>query len=255
MFAIPWHGHTLVGTTDTPISTASLEPLPLEHEIDFILATAAQYLHKAPTRQDILSAFAGIRPLVRSGGAGNTAALSRDHTIHIDRSGLLTITGGKWTTYRHMAEDCVDQAATLARLPEKPCATAHLNIHGFHKHSEQFHTLAVYGADAPAIQELIESDQSLGKPLHPALTCCGAEVLWAVRFEMARTVEDFLARRTRALFLNARAAVQMARRVAELMAKELERDARWQEEQVRAFQRLAKGYLPDRAGGASELEI
>ena len=211
-----------MGTTDTPVSSPTLEPVPLEAEIEFILTTAAEYLHKAPQRSDVLSAFAGIRPLVRSGDARNTASLSRDHTIHIDSSGLLTITGGKWTTYRHMAEDCVNQAATLARLPEKPCVTAHLNIHGFHKHADKFGHLAVYGADAPAIQDLIRSDERLGERLHPALPYCGAEVLWAARFEMARTVEDFLARRTRALFLNARAAVAMAPRVAALMAAELQ---------------------------------
>ena len=242
LFAIPWHGHTLVGTTDTPVSSASLEPVPQEAEIEFILTTAAEYLHKAPQRSDVLSAFAGIRPLVRSGDARNTASLSRDHTIHIDSSGLLTITGGKWTTYRHMAEDCVNQAATLARLPEKPCVTAHLNIHGFHKHADKFGHLAVYGADAPAIQDLVRSDDRLGEKLHPALPYCGAEVLWAARFEMARTVEDFLARRTRALFLDVRAAIAMAPRVAALMATELQLDNRWQTEQVRAFQVLAKGY-------------
>ncbi len=242
LFAIPWHGHTLVGTTDTPVPNASLEPVPQEAEIEFILTTAAEYLHKAPQRSDVLSAFAGIRPLVRSGDARNTASLSRDHTIHIDSSGLLTITGGKWTTYRHMAEDCVNQAGTLARLPEKPCVTAHLNIHGFHKHADKFGHLSVYGADAPAIQDLIRSDERLGERLNPALPYCGAEVLWAARFEMARTVDDFLARRTRALFLDARAAVAMASRVSALMATELQLDHRWQAEQMSAFQDLAKGY-------------
>src|SRR5271169_561584 len=135
LFAIPWHGHTLVGTTDTPIAEATLEPVAMEQEIEFILATAGQYLAKAPTRDDVLSVFAGIRPLVRAtgvtSGVSNTSALSRDHVIHIDRSGLVTVCGGKWTTYRRMAEDCVDQAATLAQLPEKPCVTHHLRIHGF----------------------------------------------------------------------------------------------------------------------------
>lgn len=243
MFAIPWHGHTLVGTTDTPIVDLSLDPLPLEEEINFILTTAKQYLKKAPTRSDILSAFAGIRPLVKTGGSTNTAALSRDHTIHIDRSSLLTITGGKWTTYRHMAEDCVNQAATLARVPEKPCVTRHLNIHGFHRQADKFGPLAVYGADAIAIQELMRADASLAEPLHPALPYCGAEVLWATRCEMARTVEDVLARRTRALFLNARAATAMAPRVAALMAQELSCDYAWQTKEVNIFQELAKRYL------------
>lgn len=243
MFAIPWHGHTLVGTTDTPVGAASLEPIPMEEEIEFVLSTAAGYLAKAPKRSDVLSAFAGIRPLVRSRNGANTASLSRDHAIHIDNSGLLTIAGGKWTTYRNMAEDCVNQAATLARVPEKACTTRTLNVHGFHRHAEKFGALAVYGADALAIQDLVHADASLAEPLHPALPYCGAEVVWAARFEMARTVEDVLARRLRALFLNARAAVAMAPRVAALMAKELGRDAGWQAEQVAAIATLAKGYL------------
>jgi glycerol-3-phosphate dehydrogenase len=243
MFAIPWHQHTLVGTTDTPISEATLEPLPLKEEIEFILTTAGHYLKKAPTRRDVLSVFVGIRPLVKAGGGSNTAALSRDHTIHIDSSGLLSVAGGKWTTYRNMAEDCVDQAATLARLPEKPCITRSLNIHGYHQHAEQFGPLAIYGGDASDIQDLIQADPSLAMPLHSALPYCGAEVIWATRFEMARMVEDVLARRTRALFLNARAAVEMAPRVAKLMAQELQRDRAWEIEQVRAFQQLAQCYL------------
>jgi glycerol-3-phosphate dehydrogenase len=244
LFAIPWHGHTLVGTTDTPIDAPCLEPKAFEEEIDFILETAAQYLHHPPTRADVLSIFVGIRPLVRTGDAKSTAALSRDHTIHIDRSGLLSITGGKWTTYRNMAEDAVNQAATLAQLPERACPTRNLNIHGFHRAAEKFGSLAVYGADALAIQRLIADDAALGARLHPALPHCAAEVVWAARSELARSVEDVLARRTRALFLDARAAIAMAPQVAELLAKELQRDAAWKDAQVSAFRTLALQYLP-----------
>ncbi|HEV8524526.1 MAG TPA: glycerol-3-phosphate dehydrogenase/oxidase [Terriglobales bacterium] len=243
MFAIPWHEHTLVGTTDTPITNVALDPVPLEEEIEFILSRARHYLEKTPTRSDVLSAFAGIRPLVGTRGSKNTAALSRDHTIHIDNSGLLTIAGGKWTTYRNMAEDCVNQAATLARVPEKPCVTRDLNIHGFHRDVDRFGPFAVYGADAPAILDLLRADASLAEPLHPTLPYCGAEVIWATRFEMARTLEDVLARRTRALFLNAKAAIAMAPRVAALIAKELERDEAWQAKEVNTFRELARGYL------------
>ncbi len=244
MFAIPWHGHTVVGTTDTPVDEAVLEPVPLEREIDFILATAALYLERKPARADILSMFAGIRPLVRSGENGNTAALSRDHTIRIENCGMITICGGKWTTYRHMAEDCVDQAATLARLPETPCVTARLNIHGFHPASDRFGPLSVYGSDAPAIEALMQEQPPLAAPLHSALPYTGAEIVWAARQEMARTVEDVLARRTRALFLNARAALEMAPQVAELLARELGRDAGWIAGQLRAFEAVARNYLP-----------
>ena len=243
MFAIPWHDHTLVGTTDTPLAQASLEPVAQDREIDFLLETAAHYLAKAPARGDILSVFAGIRPLVRRAHAKNTAALSRDHTIHIDPSGLVTVTGGKWTTYRNMAEDCVNQASALARLPRRRCSTRTLNIHGYHARPRKFGALAYYGSDAPAIQDLIAEDRALGEPLHGDLPYCGAEVVWAARHEMARTVEDVLARRTRALFLNARAALAMAPRVASLMAAELGRDNAWQTRQLTAFAKVARNYL------------
>jgi glycerol-3-phosphate dehydrogenase len=243
LFAIPWHGHTLVGTTDTAIATATLEPVAMEEEIDFILDTAGQYLTKAPTRSDVLSVFAGIRPLVRDTSATNTASLSRDHVIQIDRSGLVTVCGGKWTTYRHMAEDCVDQAATLAQLPESPCVTHHLRIHGFHDSANDFGALAPYGSDAYKILKLIADDPTLGEPLHAALPSTKAEVIWAVRNEMARTVEDVIARRTRALFLNARAALAMAPSVTDLMASELGWDNVTGEKHLTAFREVASNYL------------
>jgi len=247
LFAIPWHRHTLVGTTDTPIAAATLEPVAMEQEVDFILATAGQYLAKAPTRDDVLSVFAGIRPLVRAAGEASgvvrPAALSRDHVVHIDRSGLVTICGGKWTTYRHMAEDCVDQAATLAQLPDKPCVTHHLRIHGFHDAAREFGPLAVYGSDAYEIRKLIETEAGLGEPLHAALPYVKAEVIWAARHEMARTVEDTLARRTRALFLNARAALEMAPAVADLMASELGWDEDIRTKQLGTFREVAANYV------------
>ena len=243
LFAIPWHGHTLVGTTDTPVASAELEPVAMQQEIDFVLATAGQYLEKPPRREDVLSVFAGIRPLVRSSGSIATAALSRDHVIHIDTSGLMTITGGKWTTYRHMAEDCVDQAATLGQLPDAPCVTQHLKIHGFHADAKPLGDLAVYGSDAGEIQKLVRSDPKLGRRLHPALPYVQAEVIWAVRHEMARTIEDVLARRTRVLFLNARAALEMAPTVAELMAAELGWDAGEKAKQLAIFRDVAQNYV------------
>jgi glycerol-3-phosphate dehydrogenase len=242
LFAIPWHGHTLVGTTDTPITTPTLEPQPLKEEIEFVLETAGLYLLKPPTREDVLSVFVGIRPLVKSGDGTLTAALSRDHTIHFDASGLMTTTGGKWTTYRNMAEHAVDQAADFARLDERPCVTRSLNVHGFHSNAERFGELSVYGSDALGIQDLMRTHPSWSEPLHPQLPYVAAEVVWATRHEMARTIEDVLARRTRALFLNARAAEAMAPAVARLMARELD----WTESritaEVAAFSTLAKGY-------------
>jgi glycerol-3-phosphate dehydrogenase len=243
MFALPWHNHTLVGTTDTPIETASLEPVALDQEVEFMLETAALYLARKPTKADILSVWAGIRPLVKAGDGKNTAALSRDHTVHIDQSGLLSIAGGKWTTYRNMAEDAVDQAATLADLPDKPCVTKNLNIHGFHPNPDKLGTLGFYGTDAQLIRDLVAKDITLGKALDSDLPYIAAEVIWAAREELALTVEDVLARRTRALFLNAKAAIRMAPTVAALLAQELGKDKAWQVDQVEKFNKVAAGYL------------
>jgi glycerol-3-phosphate dehydrogenase len=217
LFAIPWHGRVLVGTTDVAIPSAVPEPRPTAGEIDFILETAGRYLDRPPRREDVLSTFAGVRPLVKAGST-NTAALSRDFTIRVDAPGWVTITGGKWTTYRSMAEACVDRTAELAGLPRRKCPTRDLRITGV----------------------VFEP----GESLHPRLPYTASDVVRAVRAEMARTVADVLARRTRALFLDARAAVEMAPRVAKLMAGEMCRDAAWAAEQVRLFGELARGYLP-----------
>ena len=245
LFAIPWHDHTVVGTTDTPIDEASYEPLPFEEEIEFILDTAAQFLSRPPTRKDILSVYVGIRPLVKAqeDSPQKTSALSRDHTIHIDSAGLITIVGGKWTTYRHMAEDCVNHAITLGTLADTPCVTRDLHLHGYYENVDELGDLWVYGSDAEAIRALGSQDTDLLAPMHPDLTYCEAEVIWAVRHEMARTVEDVLARRTRALFLNAGAAIALAPRVAEIIAKELGEDAGWVDGQIAAFAAVAENYL------------
>lgn len=243
MFAIPWHNHVVVGTTDTPIPAVSLEPKPLAHEVDFILETAGGYLARQPRREDILSVFTGIRPLLKAGGSGSTATLSREHTIHISQSGLLTITGGKWTTYRKMAEDCVDQALVLAQLPERPCVTKDLHVHGFHRQAEQFGALAGYGSDALGLGDLARAEPELARPLNPALPICGAQVVWAARHEMARTLDDVLARRTRALYLNAPAALAMAPEAVRLLAAELNRDETWQRAQLAEFNRIAAAFL------------
>jgi glycerol-3-phosphate dehydrogenase len=246
LFAIPWHGHTLVGTTDTPIDGPSYEPAPFDQEIEFVLETAGQYLSRPPQRSDILSVFVGIRPLVKAAGSDTkqTAALSRDHTIHIDSSGLLTIVGGKWTTYRHMAEDAVDQAITLGRLDEAPCITRALRIHGYQlpEPTEVPDPLAVYGSDASLIRELAEADPNLARPLDPDLPAIGAQIVWAARNEMARTLDDVLARRTRSLLLNSRATIRMAPAAADILARELGRNDEWAQAQVDEFLQLAAQY-------------
>lgn len=248
LFAIPWHRHTVVGTTDTPIEQPSYEPLPFEQEIEFVLETASEYLSRPPRREDVLSVYVGIRPLVKAAGADarSTSALSRDHTIHIDDSGLLTIAGGKWTTYRRMAEDAVNHAMTLGRLEERPCVTHELHIHGYLEGADELGSLWVYGSDAEKIRKLARESPELGAQLDAELPYLAAEVVWAVRQEMARTVEDVLARRTRALFLNARAAVRMAPAVAGLMARELGRDTAWADAEVKRFGELASQYALER---------
>jgi glycerol-3-phosphate dehydrogenase len=239
LFVIPWHGHAVAGTTDTPVDVPSLEPRALEEEIEFVLETAGRYLSRPPEREDVLAVYVGLRPLVK--GDGKTSALSRDHVIHVDTSGLLTITGGKWTTYRHMAEDCVNHAITLGKLPDVECKTKNLRIHGYADELAALGSLQVYGADAEAIRT-IAKDPALAVQLHPELSYIAAEVVWAARAEMARTVEDVLARHTRALFLNARAATAMAEPVARLLATELGRDEAWVAAQVKEFCGLAEQY-------------
>jgi glycerol-3-phosphate dehydrogenase len=240
LFVIPWHGHAVAGTTDTPIDTPTLEPRPLEEEIEFILGTASRFFVRPPTRADVLAVYVGLRPLVK--GDGKTSALSRDHVIHVDTSGLLTITGGKWTTYRAMAEDCVNHAITLGKLPDVDCPTKNLRIHGYLEDSSSLGSLEVYGADAGKIRVLAAAEPALAGQLHPALPYIAAEVVWSAREEMARSVEDVLARRTRALFLNANAAIAMAEPVAELLAAELGRDQAWVDIQVKQFTELAQQY-------------
>ena len=240
LFVIPWHGHAVAGTTDTPVDAPSLEPRPLEEEIEFILDTAARFFVRPPTRADVLAVYVGLRPLVK--GDGKTSALSRDHVIHVDTSGLLTITGGKWTTYRHMAEDCVNHAITLGKLADIDCPTKNLRIHGYTENFSALGSLEVYGSDAEKIRALASSSPALAVQLHPALPYIAAEVVWAAREEMARTVEDVLARHTRALFLNAAAAIAMAEPVAKLLAAELGRDQAWAAAQVKQFKELAQQY-------------
>ena len=245
MFIIPWHNHVLLGTTDTSIPTAIEEPRAIDDEIDFLLNTAAEYLLSRPSRDDCLSVFAGIRPLVTGSQGKSTASLSRDHTIEVSPTGLITITGGKWTTYRQMAEDCIDRAIESSGFTSRPSMTHELRLHGCPADSPAASPARFqsFGTDASLIEKMIDDQVELGEQLHPDLPIRAAEVVWAVRNEWARTVEDVLARRTRALFLNARVAITMAPEVARWMAKELNRDATWQSTQIQAFEQIAKNYV------------
>ena len=243
LFAVPWHGKVLVGTTDTPLNAHSLEPVALDEEVDFILATAGRYLTKMPTKHDVLAVFAGLRPLAAPGKDTNsTKEISRSHKLIVAKSGLITITGGKWTTYRKMAMDVLDKAIEIAQLPEKRCVTQDVHIHGFQKEKAEDH-FAIYGTDANEIYKLMKENSTLSKALHPQYQYNKAEVVWMVRNEMARTVEDVLARRMRLLFLDARGAITLAPAVAEIMAEELKKDKKWIETQIADFNNIAKAYL------------
>ena len=243
LFAVPWNDKVVVGTTDTPVDEVSLEPRPLEEEIAFILEHAALYLTKDPKREDVLSTYAGLRPLVSTGEGKSTAQISRSHAILVSVSGLVTITGGKWTTYRKMGEDTIDKAAVIGGLEDRPTKTKDLRIHGWLKHTDKEDYLHFYGSDAIGIKKMIERKPELGEMLHDRLKITKAQVVWAVRHEMARTVEDFLSRRTRALLLDARASADMAPEVARLMADKLDKDEAWQQDQVAQYLDLVDGYI------------
>jgi glycerol-3-phosphate dehydrogenase len=243
LFVIPWHDRVVVGTTDTPVPQRSLEPRALDAEREFLLNHAGRYLTKDPGAADVLSIFAGLRPLVKSGAGTATATLSRDHTIAVSPSGLVTITGGKWTTYRKMAEDVIDHAENVASLLKRRCQTQDMPVHGARRSPAADARLQAYGTDAADIAALARSDAALATPLHPSLPYLQAEVVWHARHEMARSVEDVLARRTRALLLDARVSIEAAPAVARILGAELKRDDGWQREQVESYTALARGYV------------
>ncbi|MGV3529640.1 MAG: FAD-dependent oxidoreductase [Flavisolibacter sp.] len=242
LFAVPWHDKVVLGTTDTPVEEASLEPMALEKEINFILNTAAQYLSMAPRREDVLSVFAGLRPLAAPKKTGQkTKEISRSHKIIVSPSNLFTIIGGKWTTYRKMGEDLVDRIENRLQWPHKASGTAALHIHGYQKGMNWSDPLYFYGSDANAIRQSMNG--SSGQWISDSLKIHKMQVQWAVEHEMARTVEDVLARRTRALLLNARESIRISRPVAEVMAQSLGKDEQWVNQQVEAYNQLAQRYI------------
>jgi glycerol-3-phosphate dehydrogenase len=244
MFAVPWHNHVIVGTTDTLLESRSLEPVALDSEVDFVLKTAGQYLVRQPERKDVLSVFAGLRPLAKPDEEKKaTREISRGHRILISVSGLITIIGGKWTTYRKMAEDTIDKAVMLGGLTERECITHHLPVHGYRMDIDAYNDpLAFYGLDKEHVLSISDEEKRYNGWISEKLQIHKSQVAWAVRKEWARTVEDILARRTRALFLDARESVRIAPEVAGLMAKELDMKKKWAKQQVEAFNAVAKNY-------------
>lgn len=243
LFLVPWHEKVLVGTTDTKVASPEMEPIAQEEEIDFVLENAGKYLFKKPLRTDVLAVFAGHRPLVKEQGASDTKSISREHVITVSDSGLVSIAGGKWTTYRLMAEDVIDQAIKTGKLKKKRCKTEKLKIHGSKKGVDPDEIPSCYGTDIEIINQMIKEDPSLKSPICEGLPYLKAYVKFAVENEMAIHLEDVLARRTRSLFLDAYASIDAAKTVAIYMAQLLGKDQKWIDEEILAFKELAKNYV------------
>ena len=249
LFLLPWQGVLLAGTTDIAVSQASLEPAASRAEVEYILEHLAEYLEPAPSVNDCLSVFAGLRPLIQARPGESTSSLSREHAVVVDASGLVSLIGGKWTTFRLMGEDTVDKAARVGGLA--PTARkGQLWIADCPPSSEPetweaSDPLRVYGSERPRLEELCRETPALSRPLHPRLPYRMVQITWAVREEYARTVEDVLSRRTRALILDAPASVEAAPTAARLMAQELGKDVSWEDDQVRSYSALAANYTVD----------
>lgn len=245
LFGVPWHDKVVLGTTDTPLNQPELEPKPMEEEVDFILDQAGLYLTSKPKRSDVLSVFAGLRPLaaLKNSVGQKTKEISRSHKIYKAESGLITIIGGKWTTYRQMAEEVINYSIEVAGLKYKGCITTDMKLHGYSSSVDMSTWDYVYGRDYERISELFSQDNGNKEKLHENYTYHKAHIIWAVREEMAHTLEDVLARRLRILFLDARAAMEMAPKVAKIMAREMNFSEDWQRKQLHDFNILAQNYL------------
>jgi glycerol-3-phosphate dehydrogenase len=242
LFAVPWHDKVVLGTTDTPVEEASLEPQALEKEISFILETAADYFIKKPTRSDVLSVFAGLRPLAApQGEEQKTKEISRSHKIMVSASHLFTILGGKWTTYRKMGEDMINRVEKELQWKHQKTTTSLMHIHGYAEGMNWNDPLYFYGSDSQKIKN--QMNGSSGQWISDSLKIHKTQVCWAIDHEMARTVEDVLARRTRALLLNASESIRIAPEVAKIMAERMHKDQAWKEEQVESYTHLAHQYI------------
>jgi glycerol-3-phosphate dehydrogenase len=244
LFAVPWHNKVVVGTTDTPVTQASLEPVALEEEVEFILRTAGKYLVKAPQRADILSIFAGLRPLAApQKDSSKTKEISRSHKIVVSDSELFTMIGGKWTTFRRMAQDMVEKVEKVKNWPRTKCITHNYKIHGYKTGVSLDDPMYVYGTDKERIMELASREPGMDEVVSEKFHLIKAQIIWAIREEMAVTVEDVLARRTRCLLLDARETMRIAPQVATLMAREMNKDKDWEQNQFTLFKSMAGNYV------------
>ena len=243
LFAVPWMSALVVGTTDVPIDEAKEEPKASVKEVEFILENAANYLSQPPSKADVKSVFVGLRPLAASeGDTKKTKEVSRSHKITRTKSGLFNLLGGKWTTYRQMAQDLVDQVGVDLEGKKRPCHTKKLKLWGYSS-SQLFGTgaLSRYGADLDKIMQCT-NDAEGNTSLSGRLELSKNQILWSIREEMAVTVEDILARRTRCLFIDAKESVLIAGEVAKIMAKEMGKDEDWVALQLSNFKSIAKNY-------------
>ena len=244
LFAVPWHNHVVVGTTDVEKHEALLEPVAEKAEVDYIIETAGRFMEQPPTRGDVLSVFTGLRPLAAPTAEGKkTKEISRGHKVLVSEGGLVTLTGGKWTTYRQMGEEVIDRAAKVGGLPGRRSQTRQLKVHGYLPRIDRSDSLYWYGSDRKELEQIQKEATGMDQVLSVELQINKAQVVFALRREMARTVEDFLARRTRALQLNARESIRMAPAVAAIMAEEQGKDSEWEKNQVTQFTALARNYI------------
>ena len=241
LFAVPFHDKVIIGTTDTSVEQPTIEPIPKEEEVEFVISHFNRYVHTGLQRSDVKSVFAGLRPLIKIPGQKKTAVLPRDHTIWESKGGMINISGGKWTTYRKMAQEVILKSHYAGGLAYTRCQTETMKLHGWIKKPDYDDPLHYYGSDAAAIRYL--QHQGYSQTIHPNLHYTVAEVMWAVGNEMAMTVEDVLSRRTRALILDAKAAIEAAPLVADIMMKEMNKDEAWKEQQLKDFYKVAEGYL------------
>ena len=241
LFAVPWNNYVIVGTTDTQIEKSNIEPTPLDEEIKFILKNAGSYMKSAPTFKDIKSVFAGLRPLAApENNEKATKEISRHHKVTVSTSGLISILGGKWTTYRKMAEDTVNTALSVAGLQERECITHNLTIHGYDYSSNWENSMHFYGTDIEKIENLCsEGNISISEKFFISKN----QIIWSIRNEMAMTLEDVMARRTRSLFLDARESLKISPKVLEIMAKEMKKNIDWIKNESANFEKVARNYI------------